>query len=613
MLGAKRDDLFKLEPQFTDPFRQTLFSVVKKPLSKILCLSKLNSIYGHVYQEWSQDCSCPERTMEFARRVVEYMGISFDITDEDIARIPKDGPAVVVANHPFGAIEGLILALLLRAVRPDVKIMANYILGMIPELKDMFFCVDPFGRGESYSKNIAPLKDAIRWAKKGGMLGIFPAGEVSSVRITKRMVADPAWSPTVGRILKISKAQAIPIFFDGRNGALFQLLGLIHPRFRTVMLPRENLSRASKPVKVCVGAPIPYEKLAMFKTDEDMISYLRFRTYLLRQRAGTCRKKLMTFKGRQKPVATVKDRRFLKDYVQSLPQDKILVKSGRFTVFEAGAGDVPGLLYELGRIREITFRQVGEGTGKSLDTDAFDEYYRHLVLWDGEAGRIAGSYRLGRTDEIIEKKGIKGLYSSTLFNFHPEFFKQVKPALELGRSFVRSEYQRSYSALLLLWKGLANLVSRESRYRYLFGPVSISAEYHPVSRDLLIEFMRRHHSMEGLSHYAKPKTPPKLASIKRVDSKIPEAAYTIAGDAGICISEIEPGKVMPILLKQYLKLNGKIVDFNVDQEFGNCVDGLIIVDLLNTDSKILRKFMGAGPTEQYLEKITKKVRGQPKA
>ena len=606
MLEAKKDDIFKLEPNFSDPFRQTLFSVVKKPLSKILCLSRLNAIYGSVYQEWSKDVATPESESEFARRVVDHMGISFDTTAEDMARIPTDGPAVVVANHPFGAIEGLILALLLKAVRPDVKIMANYILGMIPELRNMFFCVDPFGRTDSHSKNIGPLKDSIRWVKKGGMLGVFPAGEVSSVKITKRMVADPAWSPTVGRILKISKAQAIPIFFDGRNGALFQLLGLIHPRFRTVMLPRENLSKSSKPVKVCVGAPIPHEKLAQFKTDEDMISYLRFRTYLLRQRATTP-KKIMTFKARQKPVATVKNRKFLKDFANSLPEDKVLVKSGNFRVFEAGAGDVPGLLYELGRIREITFRQVGEGTGKSLDTDAFDEYYRHLLLWDNANERIAGSYRLGRTDEIIHQKGVKGLYSSTLFNFQPQFFDEVKPALELGRSFVRREYQRSYSALLMLWKGLANLVSKEARYRYLFGPVSISAEYHPVSRDLLIEFMRRHHGMGSMSRYVRPKNPPKLASIKRLDAQVPEAAYTLAEDAGICISEIEPGKVMPILLKQYLKLNGKIVDFNMDPDFGNCVDGLIIVDLLDTHEKILKKFMGREATDSYLENIKKVV------
>lgn len=602
MLGAKRDELFKLEPQFSDPFRQTLFSVVKKPLSKILCLSKLNDIYGSVHQEWSGTPGALESENEFARKVVDRMGISFDTTAEDMARIPTSGPAVVVANHPFGAIEGLILALLLKAVRPDVKIMANYILGMIPELRNMFFCVDPFGRNDSFSKNIGPLKDSIRWVKKGGMLGVFPAGEVSSVRLKKRMVADPAWSPTVGRILKISKAQAIPIFFDGRNGALFQLLGLIHPRFRTVMLPRENLSRASKPVKVCVGAPIPHEQLSMFKTDEELISYLRFRTYLLRQRA-TAPKKIMTFKTKQKPVAKIKNRKLLVDYAASLPQDKVLVKSGNFSVFEACASDVPGLLYELGRIREITFREVGEGTGKSLDTDRFDEYYRHLLLWDKENQRIAGSYRLGRADEILERKGIKGLYSSTLFNFQPEFFEKVQPAMELGRSFIRKEYQRSYSPLLLLWKGMANLISKEARYRYLFGPVSISAEFHPVSRDLLIEFMRKHHRAKELASFVKPKFPPKLASIKRLDSQVPEAAYTIPQDASICISEIEPGKTMPILLKQYLKLNGKIVDFNVDPDFANCVDGLIIVDLLNTDMKILHKFMGRDATPHYLEKI----------
>jgi len=587
--------LFSLDSPFSDPVRHTLFSMVRKPLSKLLRLETLNSLYSSLQEKGSDE--------PFVEQAMEALGVQFSVDGQPVSRVPATGPLVAVCNHPFGVLEGLLLVRVLREVRSDVKIMANFMLGMIPEMDDLLIEVDPFGKGESAKKNIAGLKASMRWLKGGGMLVVFPAGEVSSLKVRKGMVSDPRWSPMIGRIIRKTGANALPVFFDGRNSGLFQTLGLIHPRLRTVLLPHENLRHASRDViRMGLGSVVSADKVAEFASDQELVDYLRFRTYLLRGE----RKSRFRLKGRDQgrklsPIARSRGRHILASEVASLPDENILSRSGDFTVFHATAFAIPRILREIGIRREETFRQVGEGTGKPMDIDEFDDTYRHLVLWNHAEREVAGAYRFGLTDEILKDRGVSGLYTSTLFNYRESFLRELGPALEMGRSFITPKYQRSYQPLLLLWKGVAAFVVRNPKYTRLFGCVSISSEYSGVSREIIMGFMERHCSLPELARLALPKRPPKARKLRKVDFSLPDSVFNDPADVADFVRDVEAGRSIPVLLKQYLKLGGKIIGFNVDPDFGDCLDGLILVDLMQSDPKVLARFMGRDGVNGFLD------------
>jgi putative hemolysin len=366
------------------------------------------------------------------------------------------------------------------------------------------------------------------------------------------------------------------------------------------MIPRMNLKQGNRAVDVRIGHTVPAKKIASLGSDQEIIDYLRFRTYVLRKFEQRRRAGEPAEERPSRPIAAPWPREEVLAEIAALPEERILVRSKPFIVFESGVSGRPGLLHEIGRLREETFRPVGEGTGMEIDTDRFDLTYRHLVLWDEVNQRLAGAYRFGKTDEIVARQGVKGLYSSTLFKFRPELFEHISPAMEMGRSFVCKDYQKSYQPLLLLWRAIGEYVARNPHYTKLFGCVSVSSDYSAVSREVIVEFMRKHSSLPALAHLVKPKRPPKLKYMKRLDTMLPEAAFGDPEELPSVVGDIEVDKSIPVLLKQYLKLGGKILAFNMDPDFGDCMDGLIVVDLLHTDPKLLARFMGPEKADAFL-------------
>ena len=420
----------------------------------------------------------------------------------------------MVANHPYGLADGLILGSLLLRIRPDIKFMANSLLATaeLEASRNYIIPVNPFGGPGSGTANRKGLRRCVNWLKSGGLVIMFPAGEVSSLRLPAGTISDPAWSETAVRIVRMTNALTVPVFFHGSNSPAFQLAGLLHPGLRTILLPRELLNKQGRTVKVAVGNPITPSSLSRYPTARAAADYLQWRTHCCTPgvRKNPRRPPFFAtrfrFEAKNHPLRLSRRPTLrcagLKEILSPRPE---AVGTGRVLgLFRERATD-PQLLREIGRLREISFRQAGEGTGEPVDLDLFDAHYLHLFVWNRRRNEVVGAYRFAGTDEVLSHFGPQGLYTSTLFRFRRDFLSRVDPALELGRSFVRPEYQRSFAPLLLLWKGIGHYVALNPKYRVLFGPVSISDTYSPASRTLMVSFLKEQHFDSSLASSVRAK------------------------------------------------------------------------------------------------------------
>lgn len=546
--------------------------------------------------------------MTFADAALDVLEVTLRVDPDDLARVPARGGLIVVANHPYGGIEGLALASLLSRVRDggveNVRLMGNYLLEAFEGLRPQLISVDPFTGGW---RNAAGLRESVRHVTAGGCLVVFPAGEVSSLRLRELRVVDPPWQRGVGMLIRRTGATVLPVYIPGSNGTVFHAAGLLHPRLRTALLPRATLARRGRAMHIRIGRPLPARKLAELAepdTDHALMEQLRARTYLLGHRSPPA---ASTPPGPHTAADVIGETSpdAIELEVNSLPAESALVRGEEFEAYVARPRQIPSTLREIGRLREVTFRAVGEGTGKPLDLDDFDQHYLHLFVYHRPARKIVGAYRLGRADLILHTRGKRGLYTSTLFDYPESLLTRLAgkdgSALEMGRSFVRQEYQRSHHPLLMLWRGIGVFCCRNPRYHTLFGPVSISAAYATVSRTLMVKFL----SMSGLrgegaelvkprSPYKTPRTGPGALSRRGewLDAAWLAGLVRDVDQLSEVVREVEPdAKGVPVLLGQYLKLGARVLAFNVDHDFGGCVDALVTVDLRRTDDKLLRRYM----------------------
>lgn len=399
----------------------------------------------------------------------------------------------------------------------------------------------------------------------------------------------------------------LPVYFPGSNSALFHAAGLIHPRLRTGLLLREFCKRFHTEVPMRVGHPIPFSRLKKFEDDESLTRYLRIHTFVLQQRGKEMLEAAkLTVEGQNitsTPPTDCQHERMVEEIDRLRARGGRLVGQGSLSVYQAHSHEIPVLLPEIGRLREVTFRAVGEGTGNDIDLDKYDRYYEHLILWDEEKEQVAGAYRLGRADVILREYGPKGLYTNTLFHFEKPFLANLEAAVEMGRSFVTKAYQRHLASLPLLWKGIACWVARNPHYKKLFGPVSISKDYSSLSRKMIVEFLQDNRMHPHLSNFVKARNPFRYLRTRRMMREFISARLQNVDDCSALVSSLETdGKGIPILLKHYLKLNATILSFNVDKDFSSVVDGLILVDFTEIDPRLLSKYMGEESCREYLAK-----------
>ena len=584
-----------LNLDFIPPATKRLLAPVKTPLLHISKLHRLFTLYSGMKQR-----TCP---LAFAREALDILDVSIKLKGEGFDSIPKTGPLVVVSNHPFGALEGLVLMATLLPVRPDMQFLANSLLGIIPELKNVVIDVDPFNTRDARIKNIRGLRSAISHVGAGNSLAVFPSGEVSHLQPAHRGIMDPQWNRNVARIIRKTGADVLPLYFHGRNSIMFNLMGLMHPLARTALLPRELLKKQGSSVKLSVGKIIPSSLLTGqhgLASEDDVTNYLRVRSYSMRQHEE---RRIFALPFVRKapepmPIALARPRASLLIEMDELPQEQILLRENGYTVFEARAFQMPNILHELGRLREATFRPVGEGSGRDLDLDPYDYEYNHIILWNDADQQIAGAYRLGQVRKLTTTAGSKGLYCSSLFKLKKPFFAKYGDSVELGRAIVHPDYQRDYNPLMLLWKGIGQFVLRRPKLRYLFGPCSLPLVFNHYTLSTTMRYLDTHHTDRELATMVLGRKQPRLKPPKGVTHDINIENLSFSGLNGL-VKDMEDGRTLPILFKHYLKLGGRIGAFHVDSSFGT-LDAFLLIDLTQAPANMLARYMGKEAAARFI-------------
>lgn len=569
-------------------------------LMKVLKISTMNKIY---------DRNKHLNDLEFLNAILDEFQIKFEIPEEDLKRLPKTGPYITVSNHPLGGIDGILLLKLMVEQDPDFKIIANFLLHRIEPLKPYVMPVNPFESHKDAKSSVTGIKDALRHLSDGKPLGIFPAGEVSTYKDGK-LVVDKPWEEGAMRLIKKAKVPVVPIYFHAKNSRLFYALSQLSDTLRTAKLPSELLTQKDRVIKVRIGKPISIAEQSEHETLESYTEFIRIKTYMLAnpfeketKLIDTSNLNLKINKGPKDIATPANHDKIMAEIAILRKEDYRLLQSKNYEVFFVSADKIPNILHELGRLREITFREVGEGTNESLDLDKYDKYYHHMFLWDDDTRQVAGAYRMGLGSDIYKKYGIDGFYMHDLFRFEPELYDMMSKSIEMGRAFIIKSYQQKPMPLFLLWKGVVHTTLRYPEHKFLIGGVSISNQFSDFSKSLMIEFMKSHYYDPYIAQYIHPKKEYKV-KLKDADKDfVFNEAEADLNKFDKFIEEVEPGNLrLPVLIKKYIKQNARVVAFNVDPLFNNSVDGLMYIRIADLPESTVRPVM-----EEFQAELERKL------
>jgi putative hemolysin len=568
-------------------------------LMKVLKISALNKIYDR--NKHLQD-------VPFLNAILEDLQIKFEIPEEDLKRLPKDGAYITISNHPLGGVDGILLLKLMLEREPNFKIIANFLLHRIEPLKKYIMPVNPFENHKDAKSSVIGIKETLRHLSDGKPLGMFPAGEVSTYKDGK-LVVDKAWEEGAIKVIRKAQVPVIPIYFHAKNSRLFYFLSKLNPTLRTAKLPSELLTQKDRIIKVRIGKPISVAEQNELTTVEEYSKFLRKKTYMLAKPFEKDIKYLPTASDLKIPkspkqIVTGANQEKMIDEVNKLRDgDCRLLQSKNYEVFFAGAGKIPNILHEIGRLRETTFRAIGEGTNESIDLDKYDQYYHHMFLWDDETNQIAGAYRMGLGSEIFPKYGMEGFYLNDLFRFEPELHDMMHHSIEMGRAFIIKEYQQKPMPLFLLWRGIIHTTLHFPEHKFLLGGVSISNQFSNFSKSLMIEFMKSNYYDPYIAQYIHPKKEFKV-KLKDADKDfIFDEAEADLNKFDKIIDELEPGNLrLPVLIKKYIKQNARLVAFNVDPMFNNAIDGLMYIRIADIPESTMKPVM-----EEFQAELERKL------
>ncbi len=527
----------------------------------------------------------------FVNSVIEELNFQIDLLEKDLEKIPLRGAFITVSNFPMGGFEALILAKIINSKRPDFKIATSHKFYEILPLTDLTIPINE--KTSKSNQNLKCAKNILNYLDQGNCVGFFPAGKLATYNRTLKKVTDIQWDTKIIKLIKLANVPVVPIYFNDSFGKLFHIMGNFNPFLQSLLLQREMLNKRNSQISVRIGNPIN-------KTDQDKFSdiwlysrFLRARTYALRANIPIDVDKFFKYKSFFK-LKTIEDivpaqpLKIIENQILKAKEEYLLYSQSNFDIICAPTEVFPDVLTEIGRLREITFREVGEGTNKSIDIDEFDLYYNHLVIWDSAEKKIVGAYRIGKGDEIIERYSIDGFYINSLFKINKNFIPVLKESLEMGRSFIVKEYQRKPLSLFMLWKGILFFLLKNPQYRYMLGPVSISQEFSELTKNLIVSFFGTYYFQENLAKFVKPRNNYKV-EVEEFDRNI--ILQDIGNDLNMLdkyVKEIDTGSRIPVLFKKYISLGAKTLAFNVDPKFNNCLDGLMILDILDIPHDTLK-------------------------
>lgn len=566
-------------------------------LMKVLKISTLNDIY---------DRNKHLSEVEFLNAILDEFQIKFEIPEEDLKRLPKDGAYITISNHPLGGIDGILLLKLMLEREPNFKIIANFLLHRIDPMKPYIMPVNPFENHKDAKSSVIGIKETLRHLSDGKPLGMFPAGEVSTYR-DGRLVVDKPWEEGAIKVIRKAQVPVVPIYFHAKNSRLFYLLSRLGDTLRTAKLPSELLTQKDRVIKVRIGKPISVAEQNEHQTLDEYSEFLRRKTYML---ANAYHKEThflptpLKIPKKLKDIATPAKQEMINAEVDALRKtDSRLLQSKNYEVFFTEAQHIPVILHEIGRLREVTFREVGEGTNESIDIDRYDKFYHHMFLWDDEEKKIAGAYRMGLGSQIYPKMGLEGFYLNDLFRFEPELHEMMHNSIEMGRAFIIKDYQQKPMPLFLLWRGIIHTTLRYPEHKFLLGGVSISNQFSNFSKSLMIEFMKSHYYDPYIAQYVHPKKEFKV-KLKDADKDfIFDEAEADLNKFDKIIDELEPGNLrLPVLIKKYIKQNARLVAFNVDPLFNNAIDGLMYIRIADIPESTMKPVM-----EEFQAELERKL------
>ncbi|MFX4266608.1 GNAT family N-acyltransferase [Aliarcobacter butzleri] len=515
---------------------------------------------------------------DFVDAVLDYFDFDYTVSSNDLQNIPSTGKVIIIANHPLGGLDALCLLKLVGQIRKDVKILANDFLVGFEALHSLMIPLDNFKDRQS-KESIKKIYEAL---KNEEAIIIFPAGEVS--RATPKGVKDPAWNKGFLNFAKNSNSAILPIFLDAKNSKTFYTISLINKTFSTLLLSNEMFNKKSKNINIKIGQIIPSENITPKGLNKDFLVNL-YKKHLYALKKGK-KSFFQTQSAIAHPVSKI-------DLYNELKKSPLLGQTNdgkKIYLYDYVEDSI--VLKELGRLREISFRKVGEGVNKKRDIDKYDVYYQHIILYDKNELEIVGAYRIGNSDVIFKEFGTKGFYSNTLFQFNDEFMFYLQNSIELGRSFVQPKYWGT-RALDYLWYGIGAYVKANPNIKYMFGPVSISGAFPAIAKDMLVFYYNYYYSSE--KNLVEARTPFSYSShiydIKEFftleDKKRDFKSLKIA------LSNI--GVNVPTLYKQYSELTlddgVKFLDFNVDKNFGDCIDSFILVEIDKIKDSMKQRYM----------------------
>lgn len=546
-------------PDFQNKYPFIIRKLLVSFIEKIIHQKEINS-----FLEKQKD----RKNFDFIEEAFEQFDFTYVVSNKDIQKIPSEGRLIVVANHPLGSFDGLALLKAIGEIRQDVKIVANEILQYLSPLNDLFI---PFNIESTRIQRDYILKMEAALNNEECVI-FFPGAEVSRLRLDG--IKDPKWQKGPLYFARKCSAPILPVFIKGRNSILFYAISLISKSFSRLLLPGEMFRQKGKSVHFKIGDHIPH------KAFNSEIVDIKTETKLLKKhvyKIGLNQKGI--FRTERNIIFPV-DRKLLR---KDLEKITLLgrTKNG-YGIYISDSESAPNIIREISRLREITFRKVGEGTGNKADSDSYDGYYKHIFIWDDNEMDIIGSYRVGIGKEILDRRGIHGFYSSTLFNYSDSFTNNIIPSsIELGRSFVQKKYWNS-NALDYLWLGIGAFLFHNPEIKYMFGPVSLSSSYPDEVKTMIIYFYRKWFGSGNLEAKAKKAFSISAKELDEMKNIFPQNNYNVELKTLKTLVKTF-GYSIPPLYKQYSELcekdGVKFYDFNVDPLFNNCVDGLISVEI----------------------------------